>query len=126
MNELWQGFIRALELIITLDPEVMEITGRSLGISVSACFFSALISIPLGSLIHFGVFPGKRFLISTIQTLFSLPTVLVGLLVFLLFSRAGMLGGLNLMFTPTLMVIGQTLLVLPLMTGLTISALSGI
>jgi tungstate transport system permease protein len=126
MSELWQGLVRAIELIITLDPEVMEITGRSLGISVSACLFSALMAVPLASLIHFYSFPGKRLLISTIQTFFSLPTVLVGLLVFLFFSRSGMLGGLNLMFTPTLMVIGQTILVLPLMIGLIISALNGI
>ena len=126
MSELWQGLVRAFELIVTLDPEVIEITGSSLGISVSACVFSALMAVPLGSLIHFYSFPGKRLLISTIQTFFSLPTVLVGLLVYLFFSRAGMLGGLNLMFTPILMVIGQTILVLPLMTGLIISALNGI
>ncbi len=126
MSLLWQGFIRAIKLIFTLDPEVMEITGRSLGISVSASVIAALLSVPLGSLIYFSRFPGKRLLISTIQTFFSLPTVLVGLLVFMLFSRAGVFGGLELMFTPTLMVIGQTILVMPLMTGLTISALSGL
>ncbi len=126
MGEIWNGLLKALELIVTLDPEVMEITVRSLVISVSACLISSALALPVGSLIHFSSFHGKRTLISLIQTFFSLPTVLVGLLVYLLFSRAGMLGGLNLMFTPALMIIGQAILVFPVMTGLIISALAGI
>jgi len=126
LAEIWQGFLRALNLIITLNPEVMEITGLSLAISLSACLISAIISTPLGALIHFNSFWGKRFLVSLIQTFFSLPTVLVGLVVFLFFSRAGPLGGFGLMFSPAIMVIGQTILVTPLMIGLVISALSGL
>lgn len=126
MSELWHALVKALDLIVTLDPEVMQITGRSLGISVSACVIASVLAIPLGSLIHFGSFRGKRLLVSTIQTFYSLPTVLVGLLVFLIFSNAGPLGLFHLMFTPALMIIGQALLVLPLMMGLIISALSGV
>lgn len=126
MTELWQGLVRAIELLISLDPEVFEIAGRSLLISVTSCSISALFSLPLGGLIHFYHFPGKRFLISTIQTLFSIPTVAVGLFVFVLFSQAGPLGGLNLMFTPVVMVIGQVILVTPIILGLIISALSGV
>jgi len=126
MNELWQGIIRALELLVRFDPEVMAITFRSLGISTSACIIATLVCLPLGSLIHFTGFKGKRLLVSIIQTFYSLPTVLVGLLVFIMFSRAGPLGELGLMFTPTLMVIGQALLVIPLMLGLIISALSSL
>ncbi len=126
MTEIWQGLIKAIELIFALDPEVIEITVRSLVISGTSCVFSALICLPLGSLIHFSHFPGKRTLVSIIQTLFSLPTVLVGLFVFILFSHAGPIGGLHLMFTPALMVIGQIVLVIPLMLGLIISALSGV
>jgi tungstate transport system permease protein len=125
MSELWHALVKAFELIISFDPEVMDVTGRSLGISVSACVMASLIAIPVSGLIHFASFPGKRLLISTIQTFFSLPTVLVGLLVFICFSQAGPLGVLDLMFTPALMVIGQVILVLPLMIGLVISALSG-
>jgi len=95
-------------------------------ISASSCIIATLISLPLGSVIHFSRFPGKRLLINIIQTLYSVPTVAVGLLVFLFFSRAGPLGGLNLLFTPTLMVLGQVLLITPLMLGLIISALSGV
>ncbi len=126
MTEIWQGLTRALELIFTLDPEVMEIAGRSLTISVTSTILASLICLPLGSLIHFRNFPGKRLLVSIIQTFFSVPTVAIGLFVFVLFSRAGPLGGLDLMFTPAIMVIGQVMLITPLMLGLTISALSGV
>ena len=126
MEELWQGFSKAIQLIISLDPEVVEITGRSLAISATSCSITTLIMIPLGSLIHFSGFPGKRALISVIQTLFSLPTVAVGLLVFVLFSQAGPLGELNIIFTPRVMVIGQVVLISPLILGLVISALSGV
>ena len=126
MEELRQGLLRAVQLIASLDPEVVAITTRSLAISATSCSLTALISIPLGSLIHFSHFPGKRALVSVIQTLFSLPTVVVGLLVFVLFSRAGSLGGLGIMFTPTVMVIGQVILIMPLMLGLVISALSSV
>ena len=126
MEEIWNGLVKAIQLIVTLDPEVMEITGRSLAISASACLLASIICLPLGSLIHFYRFRGKRTLINLIQTFYSIPTVVVGLFVFLLFSRAGPLGGLNLLFTPTVMVIGQMILITPVLLGLTVSALSGV
>ncbi|MFQ6122914.1 MAG: ABC transporter permease [Dehalococcoidales bacterium] len=126
MAEIWHGFIKAIELIISLDPEVMEIAGRSLVISVTSTLLASLICLPLGSLIHFQRFPGRRVLINLIQTFFSLPTVAVGLFVFVLFSRTGPLGGLNLLFTPVVMVLGQMILITPILLGLTISALSGV
>lgn len=126
MDAIWQGLQKAIDLIISLDPDVVEISWRSLSISATASLIAAAIALPLGSLIFHSNFPGKRFLISFINTLFSLPTVLVGLLVFMLFSRAGPLGEFGLLFTPTIMVIGQALLVTPLMLGLVISAHSGI
>jgi tungstate transport system permease protein len=94
---------------------------------MSATLLAAVICIPLGSLIHFNRFFGKRTLINLIQTFYSIPTVVVGLFIFLLFSRVGgPLGGLNLLFTPTIMVIGQMVLITPLLLGLTISAFSGV
>ena len=126
MTEIWDGLTKAIELIISLDPYVMEIAGRSLSISGTACLLASLICLPLGSLIHFRHFRGKRALINIIQTLFSVPTVLIGLFVFVLFSRAGPLGELGIIFTPTAMVIGQMILITPLLLGLTISALSGV
>lgn len=126
MTELWQGLVKAVELIISLDAEVIEIAGRSLRISATSATIAALICLPLGSLIHFHRFPGKRLLINIVQTLFSIPTVAIGLFVFVLFSRAGPLGGLDLMFTPAVMILGQAILVIPVILGLTISALSGV
>lgn len=126
MSELWGSFLRAIELIVSLDPEVAEIAWRSLRISVTATILASLICIPLGGLIHFRRFRGKRLLVSIIQTFYSLPTVCIGLLVFLLVSRAGPLGGFGLLFTPVAMVLAQMILIIPVLLGLTISALSGV
>ncbi len=126
MEELWQGFIKALELIVTLDPEVIEIAGRSLRIAATSTVLASIICIPLASLIHFNSFPGKRALVNLIQTLYFIPTVAVGLLVLVFLSRAGPLGGLGLLFTPTAIIIGQMILITPILLGLTISALSGV
>jgi tungstate transport system permease protein len=123
---IWQGFLKAIQLIVTLNPEVLQITGLTLAISFSSTIIATLICLPLGSLIHFNNFRGKRTLINFIQTFYSVPTVAVGLLVFLLFSRAGPLGFLELLFTPTIMVIGQVILISPIILGLTVSALSGV
>ena len=115
-----------MELIICFDPEVMEIAARTLGIAGTSCLLASLISLPLASLIHFRQFRGKRVLVNIIQTLFSVPTVIVGLFVFVLLSRAGPLGELGILFTPAAMVIGQMILITPILLGLTISALSGV
>jgi tungstate transport system permease protein len=126
LTEIWHAFTKAIELLISLDPEVIEIAGRSLRVSGTSCLLASLICIPLGSLIHSHHFPGKRVLISIIQTLFSMPTVLVGLFVFVLFSRAGPLGFFGILLTTKAMIVGQMILITPLLLGLTISALSGV
>jgi tungstate transport system permease protein len=126
MEGIWQAFVKAVSLMISLDPEVIEITIRTLGISISSCIISALICIPLGSLIHFNDLHGKRILINIIQTFYSIPTVVVGLLVYLFFSNAGPLGIFELMFTPAIMVIGQVILISPIIIGLVIAALSSV
>jgi len=126
MSELWEAFLQAIQLIVNLDREVVEIALRSLAISATAVVLASLICIPAGGLIHFRNFQGKRALINVIQTFYSLPTVCIGLFVFIFISRAGPLGGLNLLFTPTAVVIGQMVLITPILMGLTISALSGV
>ena len=95
-------------------------------ISVTSTILASLFCIPLGSLIHFNSFPGKRVLVNIIQTFYSVPTVVIGLFVYVLFSQAGPLGELNLLFTPTVMVLGQMILITPILLGLTISAVSGV
>jgi len=126
LDEISAGFVRALQLIVTLDPQVVEITARSLSISLTSVLIAVLVDIPIGGIIEFHSFRGKRALINLIQTFYSLPTVTVGLLVFLLLSRSGPLGSLGLLFSPGGMIIGQTILITPIMIGLTISALGGV
>jgi tungstate transport system permease protein len=126
LSDLWEAFKTAIHLLVTLDPEVVQIAWRSLWIAAASCAVCVVICIPLGNLIHFNRFRGKDLLISVIQTLYSMPTVAVGLMVFMLFRRSGPIGPLGLLFTPDVMVIGQILLVTPVMLGLVISALSGL
>lgn len=126
MSEITDGILQAIHLIVTLNPDVMQIAALSLYISLSATFFAALVSIPLGGLISFSGFYGKRALVIIIQTLYSVPTVVVGLVIYLLISKSGPLGVLGLLFTPEGMILGQTVLIIPIMTGLVLSALGGI
>lgn len=126
MDDIAQGVLQAINLVVTLNPDVMQIAFLSLYISLSATIIAALISIPVGGFIHFHEFSGKRALIVVIQTLYSVPTVVVGLVLYLMISRSGPLGFLGLLFSPEGMILGQTLLIMPIMTGLVISALSGV
>ena len=126
MSEIVSGFFQAVNLIVTLNPEVMQIAALSLFISLAATVIAATIAIPLGGLIHFHEFRGKRMLIVLIQTLYSIPTVVVGLVLYLLLSRSGPLGIFGLLFTPEGMIVGQTVLIIPILTGLVIASLGGI
>lgn len=126
MNAILDGISQAINLIVTLNPEVFEIAALSLYISLSATILAALISLPIAGLIHFREFHGKRALIVVIQTLYSVPTVVVGLVIYLLISRSGPFGFLGLLFTPEGMILGQTVLIIPIMTGLFISGLTGV
>lgn len=126
MSEIWNGLVRAFQLIFTFDPEVMGIAARSLWISAASCFIATIICVPLGSVIYFNNFRGKSLLLSTIQTLWSMPTVAVGLIVFLFISRSGPLGLFGLLFSPSAIIIGQVILISPLMLGMVVSALQGV
>jgi tungstate transport system permease protein len=126
VSDIASGFAQAVNLIITLNPEVMQIALLSLYISLSATILAACISIPIGGIIHFHEFAGKSALLTVIQTLYSVPTVVVGLLIYLFISRSGPLGFLGLLFTPEGMILGQTVLIIPIMLGLVITALGSI
>ena len=126
MGDITSGFVQAINLILTLNPEVLQIAALSLYISLSATILAACISIPVGGFIHFYEFRGKQVLITLIQTLYSVPTVVVGLLIYLMISRSGPLGFLGLLFTPEGMILGQTVLVIPILMGLVIAALGGV
>ena len=126
-NTFWEALVEALRLIRTLDSEVMEITWRSLRFAATSSAISFfLLALPLGTLIHFNNFPGKRLVTSTIQTLFALPAVAVGLITFTLLSRSGPFGDLEWYLTPSAIVFGQTMLITPVMLGLVISALHAV
>ncbi len=126
MELVLDSLLSALRLIVSLDRDVLAITGRTLAIAATSTVIASLIFIPAGSLIHFHSFRGKSMLVNVIQTLFSMPTVFVGLLVFITFSRDGPLGGLGILFSPAAIVVGHVLLISPIMAGLTISALRGV
>jgi tungstate transport system permease protein len=126
MGEIANGFLEAITLIVTMDPEIMEIAWRSIYVSSMATLVTALLAIPIGALIYYYDFPGKRAVINIVQTLYALPTVIVGLLVYLLLSYSGPLGFLKLLYTTNAMIIAQVILVSPLIVGFTIAGLSGL
>jgi len=109
----------ALGLVAGLDARLLGIVALSLRVSLSAVILSAIVALPLGALLAVGSFPGRRMLTVMINGFMGLPAVVVGLLVYLLLSRAGPLGPLGLLFTPTAMTIAQAVLVAPLLAALT-------
>lgn len=119
MEYILQGFVEALKLIISLDKEIFSIISLSLIVSTSATIVASLIFIPIGIYLGIKKFRGKRALSRVIYTSMSIPSVIVGLVVAILLSRRGPLGFLDLIYTPKAMIIAQTLLVVPLILGLT-------
>src|SRR5437764_365636 len=108
----------AFALMRELDPHLVGIVLLSLRVSLTATFLAACIGLPLGAAVAVGRFPGRGALIATLNALMGLPPVVVGLLVYLLLSRAGPLGPLGLLFTPTAMVIAPAILINPIIAAL--------
>lgn len=119
MRDLNDSLSAALYLVGGLEAKVVDIVALSLRVSLSAVLLSAMLALPLGALLAVGSFPGRRTLTVVINGFMGLPAVVVGLLVYLLLSRAGPLGPLGLLFTPAAMVIAQAVLVAPLLAALT-------
>ena len=119
MNTLAESFSVALAMITHLDPRVTAIVALSLGVSLTSTLCSAVIGLPLGAAVAIGRFSGRGPLIVALNAAMGLPPVVVGLLVYLLLSRAGPLGSMGLLFTPQAMVIAQTVLIVPLVAALT-------
>jgi tungstate transport system permease protein len=117
MNVITEGFGEAFRLIIGLDPEFLQISLFSLQISLLSTFFSALCGIPLGLLIGLSRTRLSFVLQTIVNTCLSLPTVLIGLILYSLLSRSGPLGAFGLLFSPTAMILGQICLGLPLAAG---------
>ncbi len=119
MNEVQAAVHTAIRLVVSADPDLIEIVLLSLRVSLSAVFLAALMGMPLGALLALRQFPGRTALVTVLNSLMGLPPVVVGLFVYLLLSRAGPLGQYGLVFTPTAMVIAQTILVFPIIAALT-------
>jgi tungstate transport system permease protein len=116
--------VEELTLTQTVFKEILPVVGMSLLVSISSTLLSSLAGITLGIPVSLKNFRYKRLLIRVNDTLMSLPPVLMGLIVYLLLSRSGPLGALQLLFTPAAMIIAQTLLIFPIVFGLTVSTLS--
>lgn len=123
MQNLIDGIVRAIQLLLQGDPEVVRITLLSLEISGSATLISILIGLPLGTFLALVQFRSRQFWISLINTGMALPPVVVGLVVSIFLWRSGPLGSLKLIYTPAAIVIAQVLISFPLAAGLTISSL---
>jgi tungstate transport system permease protein len=126
MDSFLQGFIKAFELILNLDQTLFGIIFLSLKVSGSALFMATAIGLPAGALLGLKRFPGRDLAISSVNTLMGLPPVVVGLFVYLLLSRKGPLGFMGLLYSPTAMVVAQTILALPIVTALCHSAIVNI
>src|SRR5574338_291906 len=118
MSEIAVALAEAGRLIATFDATLAQIVSLSLRVSFTAVFFSAAIGLPLGAAIAVAPFPGRQAVIVAFNALMGLPPVVVGLLVYLMLSRAGPLGSLGILFTPVAMVIAQTILIAPIIAAL--------
>jgi len=126
MDLLLDSVRSALLLFLSFDQELVDIVLVSLKVSFSATLIAAGFGIPGGFVIASSSFPGKRFVLTSLNTLLALPTVVIGLLVYSFISRRGLLGPLGLLYTQKAMVIGQVILIVPVIMTLTIAAISRI
>ncbi|WP_070120591.1 ABC transporter permease [Bacillus marinisedimentorum] len=123
MDMIYRGLLEALRMIFTGDPEIFSITWLTLKVSGTATLISLVIGVPLGVILAWVRFPGRKFILSVINTAMGFPPVVIGLWVFLLLARNGPLGFMNLIYTPTAIVIAQAVIASPIVIGLTSAAI---
>lgn len=126
MDLIAEGLRKALQLVLTLDPEVLGITLLSLQVSLAATALSVVVGISAGTVIAMGRFPGKRLVVSLVNTGMGLPPVVVGLLMTMFLWRSGPLGALGLLYTPWAIVMAQAVIATPIVMGITIGAVQGL
>jgi tungstate transport system permease protein len=119
MDEFGAAFSKAVRLIVSLDSDLVEIIGLSLMVSLSAVGLASVIGLPLGAAVAVWRFPGRRAVAIILNAMMGLPPVVVGLILYLLLSRAGPLGSFGLLFTPTAMILAQCVLVMPIIASFT-------
>lgn len=122
MGEIGEGLLEAVRRVVTLDPDLVEITLLSLRVSLTATIIASAIGLSLGAWLAIKRFAAKRTVIALLNALMGLPPVVVGLFVYVLFSRSGPLGVLGLLFTPTAMIIAQVIIITPLIASIAHSA----
>ena len=121
-----EGISKAWSLIISLDAEVLAVTLLSLKISITATFSSLCIGIPVGVFLALANFPGRRLVISLVNTGMGLPPVVVGLFVTLFLWRNGPLGFLEILYTPSAMILAQAVIATPIVTGITVASIQNL
>jgi tungstate transport system permease protein len=126
MDYIAQGFIRSIQLLLTGDPETYSAIFTTLRISSLSIVASLIIGIPLGFLLGYFDFPGKRQVRAVVDTLLALPTVVVGLFVYAFISRRGPLGEMGILFTITGIAVAQTILITPIVVSLTATAVESL
>jgi tungstate transport system permease protein len=123
---VFEGIKKAFWLIFTLDPEVLNITFLSLKVSGSATLISLLIGISTGTAVALSQFPGRKFVVSLINTGMGLPPVVVGLFVTIFLWRNGPLGFLEILYTPAAMILAQAIIATPIVMGITLAAIQAL
>lgn len=118
MNEIFLGLGEAVRLVATLDSDLIEISALSLRVTLTAVLIASAIALPLGAWLAVHAFRGHRAVVIMLNALMGLPPVVVGLIVYLVFSRVGPLGVFGLLFTPTAMIIAQVLIIVPLIASI--------
>lgn len=118
MQDVTQAFLLAIDLVIQFDPALFEIIGLSLRVSAIALIIACLLGLPLGAIVAGSSFPGRGFVLVLMNALMGLPPVVVGLLVYLCLSNSGPFGWLQLLYTPSAMIIAQVILITPIIAAL--------
>ena len=126
MELVVQGIIKAFELLISFDPEVMGITWLSLKISGTATFISLFIGVSTGTIVALTNFPGRKLVVTLINTGMGLPPVVVGLFVTILIWRNGPLGFLDILYTPYAMIVAQAIIATPIVMGISLAAIQNL
>ena len=116
---LIEAFSEALRLITSANPDLYEILWLSVKVSLTALLSASVLALPLGTMLAISEFKGKRAIVTFFTAMMGLPPVVVGLFVYLMLSRSGPLGVLELLYTPTAMIIAQCILIVPIVTSLT-------
>jgi len=126
MELIVEGVRQALALLLALDRELLTITWLSLKVSCSATLISLALGLPSGTLLALSDFPGRRLIISMVNTGMGLPPVVVGLFVTIFLWRNGPIGFLEILYTPTAMVLAQAVIATPIVTGITIASIQNL